>query len=149
MVIAGVVAPVDHVFPELADDVKVTDPPEQIVVEPLVVTVGAEGAPGEVKLSFNVLETHPVAVGVNVILYAPPPSELIEEGNVTVEDPEAAPDQFNVPDPDPLIAIDPSVAPQLDGLVNVPGVIAGIGFTVTVVPPDDGEVQEPEVVVTV
>ena len=63
--------------------------------------------------------------------------------------PEFVPDQFNVPDPDPPIAIDPSVAPQLEGSVSVPAVIAGIGFTVTNVPADAGDVQPELVVVTV
>lgn len=74
---------------------------------------------------------------------------MIEEGKVTEDVPEAEPDQLNVPDPDPLIAIEPSVTPHNEGSVNVPTVIAGIGFTVTVVPVDEGEVHEPEVVVTV
>ena len=38
-----VVAPVDHVFPVVALEVKVTDPPEQNVSEPLAVIVGVVG----------------------------------------------------------------------------------------------------------
>ena len=83
------------------------------------------------------------------MLYVPPPSELIDEGKVTVDVPELAPDQLNVPDPDPLIAIDPSVAPQLEGFVNVPAAIAGVGLTVTVVAEETGDVQPEADVVTV
>ena len=39
----GVVAPFDHVFPELDEDVSVTEPPAQKVVEPLAVIEGAAG----------------------------------------------------------------------------------------------------------
>ena len=39
----GVVAPFDHVFPELADEVSVTELPEQIVVEPPLEIVGVAG----------------------------------------------------------------------------------------------------------
>ena len=42
-VIAWVVAPFDHVFPEVALLVKVTEPPWQKVVAPLAVTVGVLG----------------------------------------------------------------------------------------------------------
>ena len=38
-----VVAPVDHVFPVVDEEVNVTLPPEQIVVEPLAEIVGAVG----------------------------------------------------------------------------------------------------------
>ena len=38
-----VVAPFDHVFPVLTDDVNVTEPPEQNVVGPPAVIVGALG----------------------------------------------------------------------------------------------------------
>ena len=41
--IAWVVAPFDHVFPEVALLVKVTEPPWQKVVAPLAVTVGVLG----------------------------------------------------------------------------------------------------------
>lgn len=37
------IAPVDHVFPETADDVNVTEPPAQNVVGPLAVIVGTAG----------------------------------------------------------------------------------------------------------
>ena len=36
-------APVDQVFPELAEEVRVTDPPVQNVVAPPAVSVGADG----------------------------------------------------------------------------------------------------------
>ena len=38
-----VVAPVDHVFPLAEEDVNVTEPPVQKVVDPLAVMVGATG----------------------------------------------------------------------------------------------------------
>jgi len=37
------VDPVDHKFPVVCDDVNVTEPPAQNVVEPLAETVGAVG----------------------------------------------------------------------------------------------------------
>ena len=42
-IIDCVVAPFDHVFPEAALEVRVTEPPEQKVVGPLVVIVGVGG----------------------------------------------------------------------------------------------------------
>ena len=41
--IEGVVAPFDHVFPVLADELSVTVWPEQTVVAPVAVIVGATG----------------------------------------------------------------------------------------------------------
>ena len=49
--IACVVAPVDHVFPEVAEEVSVTEPPEQNVVAPPFVTVGADGAAFTVRIA--------------------------------------------------------------------------------------------------
>ena len=66
-VIDGGVAPFDQVFPVAEDEVRTTDPPEQNVVAPPAVITGAEGAPGEVRVVFRILETQPVDEGVNVI----------------------------------------------------------------------------------
>ena len=56
-----VVAPVDHVLPEAEDEVKVTDPPEQKVVNPLAEMVGTAGAPGSLIVVETVLEVHPLS----------------------------------------------------------------------------------------
>jgi hypothetical protein len=60
-VIDCVVAPFDHVFPEALDDVKVTDPPEQNVVDPPAEIVGAVGAAFTVTLNgLDVAEQDPL-----------------------------------------------------------------------------------------
>jgi hypothetical protein len=41
--IDGVFAPVDHKYPVAAEEVKLTDPPSQNVVEPLVEMLGTKG----------------------------------------------------------------------------------------------------------
>jgi hypothetical protein len=65
-IIDWVVAPVDQVFPDAYDDVKVTLPPWQKVNAPLAVIVGVEGADGSFKTGLNVLELQPVVL-TNVI----------------------------------------------------------------------------------
>ena len=65
-VIDWLVAPLDQRFPEVADEVSTTFPPEQNVVEPLAVITGIAGAPGSDKDCVNVLETHPLVL-VNVM----------------------------------------------------------------------------------
>ncbi len=56
-----VVAPFDQVFPEALDDVKVTDPPEQSVVEPPAEIVGAVGTGLTVTLcGLEVAEQNPL-----------------------------------------------------------------------------------------
>ena len=127
-------------LPEPADDVNVTDPPEQNVVEPPAVIVGADG----VVFTVTVVpaddgEVHEPEVVVTVYV---PAVETVIEGVVAPVDhvfPEPA-DDVNVTDPPEQNVVEP------------PAVIVGadgVGFTVTVVPADDGEVHEPEVVVTV
>ncbi len=55
------VDPFDQVFPEVLDDVSVTDPPEQKVVDPLVEIVGAVGAAFTVTVSgLDVAEHDPL-----------------------------------------------------------------------------------------
>lgn len=49
--IACVVAPFDQVFPELAEDVNVTLPPEQKVVGPPALIVGVDGTGDTVTVS--------------------------------------------------------------------------------------------------
>jgi len=70
-------------------------------------------------------------------------------GKVTFDNvPVTEPVQFKFPVPRPFTAIDPSAAPQIDGFVRVPAEITGVGFTVTVIEEDIGEVQPVTVVVT-
>jgi hypothetical protein len=57
-VIDCVVAPFDHVFPDELDDVNVTDPPEQKVVDPLVVIVGVGGFGFTVTVEADEVEVH-------------------------------------------------------------------------------------------
>ena len=47
--------------------------------------------------------------------------------------PIVVPDQFRVPDPIPVISIDPSVAPHVVGLLKVPLLMIGKASTVTTV----------------
>jgi hypothetical protein len=55
------VDPFDQVFPEVLDDISVTDPPEQKVVGPLVEIVGAIGAGLTVTLNgLDVAEHDPL-----------------------------------------------------------------------------------------
>ena len=61
-----VVAPLDHKWDVPADDVNVTVPPEQKVIGPPAVTVGAAGVNGDVNDPFNVFDTHPPLVKVIV-----------------------------------------------------------------------------------
>ena len=58
--IACVVAPVDQIFPVVADDVKITLLPAQIVVDPDVVIVGVAGVVFTVTvLTADGAESHP------------------------------------------------------------------------------------------
>jgi hypothetical protein len=50
--------PFDHVLPVALDEVKVTEPPEQMVVDPFVVIVGALGAEEIVTLVAAEVELH-------------------------------------------------------------------------------------------
>ncbi len=52
-----VVNPFDHVFPVALEEVKVTDPPEQNVVAPLALIVGAVGPEVIVTIVAEELET--------------------------------------------------------------------------------------------
>lgn len=134
------VEPVDQVLPEPADDVNVTDPPEQNVVAPPAVIVGAEGD------GFNVMvvpadeaEVQPEAVAVTVYV---PALETVIDGVVAPFDqvfPEPA-DDVNVTEPPEQNVVAPPAA-----IVGV----AGIGFTVTVTPAEAGDVHPLTVLVTV
>ena len=62
-----VVAPVDQVFPELADEVSVTELPEQMVEDPLLVIVGADGVGFTVMFTaVDAGDVHPLTVLVTV-----------------------------------------------------------------------------------
>lgn len=62
-----VVSPVDHKYVLAADEVKVTEPPEQKVVGPPGVMIGVAGALGPVSVCTKVLEVQPEAT-VKVML---------------------------------------------------------------------------------
>ena len=127
-------------LPEPADDVNVTDPPEQNVVEPPAVIVGADG----VVFTVTVVpaddgEVQPDAVAVTVYV---PALETVIDGVVAPVDqvlPEPA-DDVNVTEPPEQNVVEPPAV-----IVGADGVV----FTVTVVPADDGEVQPLAVLVTV
>mgnify|MGYP006869418400 CR=1 FL=1 len=55
------VEPFDQVFPEAWEEVSVTEPPEQKVVDPLVVTTGVAGTGFTVTKTLVEGETHPFA----------------------------------------------------------------------------------------
>ena len=63
----GVGAPFGHVFPDPAEDVSVTEPPEQKVVEPLFEIVGADGVVFTVTVvPAEAGDVQPFAVAVTV-----------------------------------------------------------------------------------
>ena len=135
-----VVAPVDHKFPEAADEVSTTLPPEQNVVGPPGVIVGADGVGFTVTITpADAGEVQPAVVRVTVYV---PEAETVMACVVAPVDhklPEAA-DEVNV------------TLPPEQKVVGPPGVIvgaAGVGFTVTVVPAETGDVQPLVVWVTV
>ena len=96
----------------------------------LAVTTGGVGAPGSVKLTDTVFETHPAPL-VTTILYEPAPKFGIVVGSDATEfEPDVVPDQEIVPDPLPFTAIDPVLVAHAEGLVIVPNEIAGVELTV-------------------
>ena len=54
-----VISPVDQTLPVACDEVNVTDPPEQNVVDPLAVTVGVAGAAFTVTVVIAEIAEHP------------------------------------------------------------------------------------------
>ena len=131
--IAFVVAPVDQVFPEASDDVKLTEFPTQNVKGPSAEIVGVGGGVGSVNATFNVLDVQPIPSS-NVILYDPAVNEPIVCGNVTpVAEPLAVPVQEIFPVPLPETSIDPVAVAHAFGSVRRPAEITGAGFTVIVV----------------
>ena len=113
------------------DEVKVTEPPEQKVVAPEAVIVGAAGAPGSVIVADTVFEAQPL---LKVKLYVPAASEESVKGSVVAgAEPEVVPDQVTVPVPVPVISIEPFVPEQAVGFEIVPKAIVGAVFTVTTV----------------
>jgi hypothetical protein len=134
------VAPVDQRFPLAEDDVKVTEPPAQNVVEPPAVMVGVVG------FAFTVTT---VAVEVAV---QPEPFVIVtvyEPEELTVMDCDVAP----VDHVFPLAADEVNVTePPLQKVVGPPAVMVGVdGFalTVTTVAVDVAEQPAPFVTVTV
>ena len=135
-----VVAPVDQVFPVAEDDVKTTDPPEQKVVGPPAVMVGAVG----IEFTVTVVpaddeDVQPDAVAVTVYV---PAVETVIEGVV------APVDQVLL---DPADDVRPTDPPE-QKVVGPPAVIVGvegIGLTVIVVPDEADDVQPETVAVTV
>jgi hypothetical protein len=135
-VIDCVVAPVDHVFPEAALEVKVTFPPEQNVVGPLAEIVGVFGVGFTVTVVPAEVEEQPLTVFVTV--YVPEVETVIECVVAPVDHvfPEAA------------LEVKVTLPPEqkvVGPLAEIVGVL-GVGFTVTVVP---AEVEEQPLVVFV
>ena len=70
------VAPFDHEFPLAADEVRVTDPPEQNVVGPPTVIVGVDGVVVAVTtVAVEVAEQPPL---VTVTVYEPDADTVID-----------------------------------------------------------------------
>ena len=116
-------------------------------MEPPAVIVGVAGAPGSVNVAETVLD---VQAFVKVKLYVPAPKPETVTGRVTlVMEPLAVPVQDKSPVAVPEITTLPSVAEQAVGLLCVPMVMAGVGFTVTLVVADAPEIQPLTVDVTV
>mgnify|MGYP000161827994 CR=1 FL=1 len=139
-VIDAVVSPVDHnKFVPVA--VNVDDPQLSVTV-----TVGADGAAGSDKVSFNVFEEHPLS---NVIAYEPDVNPVIVYGSVTTPLlPDEVPVHVTVPVPVPFTTIEPSLFPHTEGSVNAPAVIVGAANGAAV-PEPGGLVHPPTVCVTV
>ena len=135
-----VVAPVDQLFPLAEEDVRTTLPPEQNVVGPPAEIVGAAG----VGLTVTVVpaeagDVHPPLVVVTVYV---PEVETVMDCVVAPVD-----QLFPLAEEDVRTTLPPE-----QKVVGPPAEIvgaAGVGFTVTVVPAEAGDVQAPLVVVTV
>lgn len=134
-----VVSPVDQVFPVAAEDVKVTDPPEQKVVGPPGVIVGVAGGGVTVTVTPALVELH---VPFDTETVYVPEVETVMDCVVAVVD-----QVFPVGDEE-VNTTDPPV----QKVVGPPGVITGTlgaGFTVTVVGADAATHPEPFPTVTV
>jgi hypothetical protein len=135
-----VVAPVDQVFPVAEEDVNVTDPPAQKVMELPAVIVGVAGKGVTVTVvPADVAEVHPPEVTETV--YVPPV--------VTVMDCVVAPVDQVFPVAEDEVNV---TEPPAQKVVELPAVIVGVagnGVTITVVPADVAEVHPPEVTETV
>ena len=135
-----VVSPLDQVLPVAEDEVNVTEPPSQKVVGPPGVMVGVAGVGFTVTtVPAEGAEVHPLLVTVTVYV---PEVDAVIDWVVSLLDQvlPVAEDDVNVTEP-------PS-----QKVVGPPGVmvgVAGIGFTVTVVPAEAAEVQPLLVTVTV
>lgn len=135
-----VVAPVDHAFPVVEDEVKITEPPEQKVVGPPAVIVGVAGS------GFTV-----TAVAAEVA------EQLFPFVTVTVYDPlaETVIDCVVAPVDQAFPVVEDEVKTTLfpaQKVVGPPAVMVGVvgsGFTVTVVAADVEEHPFPSVNVTV
>jgi hypothetical protein len=130
-----VVSPVDHVFPEVAEEVSVTLLPEQNVVGPLAEIDGADGM--AVTVTGTLVELAEQPASVTLTLYVP---EVVTRMDVV----EAPFDQLL-----PLAADEVSVT--LPPAQNVVGPLAlivgvgGLGFTVTAIGAELAELQPPTV----
>lgn len=122
----GVVAPVDQVFPEPAEDVNVTAPPAQNVVGPLAVIVGVDGVVVAVTIVAVEVAEHPPLVTVTVY---EPEADTEMDGVVAPVDQEfpVAEEDVKVTDPGEQKVVGPPAV-----IVGV----AGVGLTVTVVAAD-------------
>jgi hypothetical protein len=139
-VIDCVVAPVDQTFPLADDDVNTTLPPAQKVNGPPAVMVGAEGnAVTLTVVPAEVAEVQPPLVTATV--YVPDAETVIDCVVAPVDQ------TFPLADDEVKTTLPP--AQKVKGPPAEMVGVAGIGFTVTVVPADATEVQPPLVRVTV
>ncbi|MNE05539.1 hypothetical protein D3C80_981070 [compost metagenome] len=133
-----VVAPFDHVFPVVDEEVRTTEPPAQNVVGPPAVMVGTGGS----GLTVTV-------VAVDVAEQVPPETVTVKVPlAVTVIDCVVAPFDHVFPVVEEEVKV---TDPPAQNVVGPPAVIVGVGgtgFTVTVVAADVVE-HEPFETVTV
>lgn len=135
-----VVAPVDHTLPVADDDVRITEPPAQKVVEPPAVIVGVAGFAFTVTVVVADVAEQPEPL-VTVTEYVP---EVL-----TVIDCEVAPVDHRLPVAEDDVKV---TEPPVQKVVGPPAVIVGVdglALTVTTVVVDVAEQPDPLVTVTV
>lgn len=134
-----VVSPVDHVFPEGAEDVNTTEPPEQNVVAPPGVIVGVAGGGFTVIVVPALVELHVPFETVTVYV---PEVETVMDCVVALVD-QVFPDVA-----EEVSTTEPPVQNVVGPPVEIVGT-GGAGFTVTFVPDEEATQPEPLPAVTV
>ena len=135
-----VVAPVDQTFPLADEEVKTTLPPEQKLRGPPAEIVGVAGVGFTVTVvPADVADVQPAVVTATV--YVPDVETVIDCVVAPVDQ------TFPLAEEDVNTTLPP--AQKVNGPPAVMVGVAGIGFTVTVVPAEATEVQPPLVRVTV